>query len=125
MSDQKNPDDSASNRRHFSRVDFSHKVILTTELGKTIPGAFSDISLKGMLFLGDTLPKIGDKVSGSLGLGDVSLNIKGEVIASHPERGAAVIFQDLDFDSFAHLRNLLSLNLGDPDQIDQEFFTSL
>ncbi|MBF0379967.1 MAG: PilZ domain-containing protein [Magnetococcales bacterium] len=125
MSDQDSPETPSSNRRFFSRVDFSHDITLQTESGETIPGAFSDISLKGMLFLGDTLPQEGEKVTGTLELGDITINISGEVLASNKERGAAILFKDLDFDSFAHLRQLLSLNLGDSDKIDKEFFTSL
>ncbi|MBF0195303.1 MAG: PilZ domain-containing protein [Magnetococcales bacterium] len=125
MSENESSKDDPSNRRYFSRVDFSHNITLQTESNENISGAFSDISLKGMLFLAEKLPKKGEKVSGTLELGDVNLNIKGEVIASSRQRGAAILFQDLDFDSFAHLRQLLSLNLGDPDKIDKEFFTSL
>ncbi|MBF0454628.1 MAG: PilZ domain-containing protein [Magnetococcales bacterium] len=116
-----NPQD----RRHFSRVEFSHDVELTTGKGGRIAGAFTDISLRGMLFQADKLPKKGTHISGTLNLGDVSLNIAGEVVASHPNRGAAIRFQDLDIDTFAHLRRLVSLNLGDSETIDREFFTSL
>jgi hypothetical protein len=125
MSDHDSPEDNPSNRRYFSRVDFSHNITLLTESGDNISGAFSDISLKGMLFLGETLPKEGEKVTGTLELGDIQLNISGKVITASAQRGAAILFQDLDFDSFAHLRQLLALNLGDSDKIDEEFFTSL
>jgi hypothetical protein len=124
MSDQKGAGPH-SNRRHFSRVEFSHEVTLITNKGERIPGAFSDISLRGMLFQGKKLPSKGTKITGTLNLGDVTLNITGEVVASHPERGGAIRFQDLDIDTFAHLRRLVSLNLGDSETIDQEFFASL
>lgn len=114
-----------SDRRHFSRVEFSHKVVLRTDQGEDIPGAFSDISLKGMLFQGERLPGKNVKITGVLQLGEITLNINGQVVASHKERGAAIRFQDLDIDTFAHLRRLVSLNLGNSETIDQEFFASL
>ncbi len=88
MSDEQNANADKPNRRHFSRVEFSHEVTLKSEQGVAMHGAFSDISLKGMLFQGESLPQVGDKVSGALVLGESSLNISGEVVASNKERGA-------------------------------------
>jgi hypothetical protein len=122
---ENNNDNAPSNRRHFSRVEYAHEVTLKTDLGESIIGAFSDISLKGMLFQGDQLPTKGANVSGTLDLGDVSMNITGVVIASAEDRGAAIRFNNLDIDSFTHLRQLLSLNLGSSETIDKEFFDSL
>lgn len=116
---------SAENRRHFSRVHFTHQLILTGSSGRTYPGAFNDVSLKGMLFWCDILPEKGETVAGVLALGDASLHIRGLVVNAHPDRGAAVFFKDMDVESFSHLRRLISLNMGDSETIDQEFFSSL
>ena len=113
------------NRRHFSRAEFFHEVILTTDKNEVIPGAFSDISLKGMLFHGKNLPKAGAKITGDLNLGDISLHVVGVVVAANASRGAAIQFQDLDIETFSHLRRLVSLNLGDSETIDREFFATL
>ncbi len=98
---------------------------LTGSNGQVYEGAFNDISLKGMLFWSDTLPPADITVQGSLALGEEALRLCGRVLWSHPERGAAIAFQDLDVESFGHLRMLVSLNMGDAEQVDRELFSSL
>lgn len=115
----------SSERRHFSRVEFHHEITLTNETNHPFRGEFSDISLRGMLFHGDPLPPLNDIVRGVLRLGDVQLTIQGKVVHSSKSRGAAIRFQDLDLESFSHLRRLVSLNMGDSETIDQEFFSAL
>ncbi|MEO5352363.1 MAG: PilZ domain-containing protein [Magnetococcus sp. XQGC-1] len=112
-------------RRLFSRVDFRHLMTFVGEDGSEYAGAFDDISLKGLLFWSTPLPAKGEKLSGLLQLGDVEIRLAGTVIHSHQNRGAAVLFQSLDVDSFSHLRRLVSLNMGDSETIDKEFFSSL
>ncbi|HIJ85183.1 MAG TPA: PilZ domain-containing protein, partial [Magnetococcales bacterium] len=102
-----------SERRNFSRVDFHHEIILTNQDGQVFRGAFSDVSLRGMLFQSNVLPRMKDNIQGNLRLGDIDLVIQGIVVHSSEGRGAAIQFQDLDLESFSHLRRLVSLNLGD------------
>ena len=113
------------NRRHFSRINFNHQLTLQSNTGETYQGAFNDVSLKGMLFWCETLPEKNAKVSGTLDLGDMQLHINGLVVNSDPDRGAAIFFQDMDVESFSHLRRLISLNLWDSETIDRKFFLSL
>ncbi|MBF0414598.1 MAG: PilZ domain-containing protein [Magnetococcales bacterium] len=122
-----NPDNQqgGSERRHFSRVNFHHEITLTNEANHSFRGAFSDISLRGMLFHGDPLPAMNNVVRGILSLGDVQLTIQGKVVHSSAGRGAAIRFEDMDLESFSHLRRLVSLNMGDSETIDQEFFSAL
>lgn len=116
---------SVQERRHFSRVDFRHQLTFVSTEGTEYAGAFDDISLKGLLFWSNPLPEKGETLFGFLYLGDVQVYLAGTVIHSHPDRGAAVLFQGLDVDSFSHLRRLVSLNMGDSETIDKEFFSSL
>ena len=116
---------SGSNRRHFSRVNFNHQLTLKNSAGHTYPGAFNDVSLNGMLFWSDPLPPKDEQLSGSLPLGDMELHIQGVVVHSDPDRGSAIQFQNMDVESFSHLRRLISLNLGDSETIDKEFFSAL
>lgn len=111
-------------RRHFSRVPFQHEVTLTGSSGRTYPGAFNDISLKGMLFYSDPPPQVKETLRGSLPLGDDVLEIRGEVVRVFDQR-AAIRFLEMDVESFSHLRRLVTLNMGDAERIDQEFFDSL
>ncbi|MBF0621869.1 MAG: PilZ domain-containing protein [Magnetococcales bacterium] len=112
-------------RRHFSRVNFRHELTLKGSSGNEYPGAFNDISLKGMLFWAETLPMAEEEVQGILPLGDQELRIHGVVLWSDAEKGSAIRFLDMDVESFSHLRRLVSLNMGDSEQIDQELFSSL
>ncbi|MBF0462684.1 MAG: PilZ domain-containing protein [Magnetococcales bacterium] len=125
MTNTHTPLTEAQNRRHFSRVDFRHQLTLHDNQGTEYPGAFDDISLKGMLFWSSPLPEKGTHLSGILLLGDLELRITGMVVHSHLDRGAAILFQGMDVDSFSHLRRLISLNMGDSETIDREFFASL
>ncbi len=112
-------------RRSFSRVYYRHELTLQASNGIQYEGAFNDISLKGMLFHCEQLPPKEATVTGQLLLGDFTLTITGVVLDSHPVRGAAIRFVDMDVESFSHLRRLVALNLGDSDMIDEEFFASL
>ncbi|MBF0175390.1 MAG: PilZ domain-containing protein [Magnetococcales bacterium] len=116
---------SDAERRGYSRVHFQHELVLTGANGKTYPGAFNDISLKGMLFWCESLPASGETVLGILPLGEDALRIRGKVLWSHPQRGAAIRFEEMDVESFSHLRRLVAFNLGDADKIDQELFSHL
>ncbi|MBF0143159.1 MAG: PilZ domain-containing protein [Magnetococcales bacterium] len=114
-----------SDRRHFSRVHFQHELTLLDQRGTSYPGAFNDISLKGMLFWCETLPPKGSVVTGTMPLGEEQLRICGQVLWADTERGAAIRFTDMDVESFSHLRRLVALNMGDSEKIDDEFFSSL
>jgi hypothetical protein len=113
-------------RRKFSRIDFHHEVTLVNPAsGQAYDGAFNDISLQGMLFHSDPLPKSGDHLQGTLLLGDIEVIISGVVLWSRGEQGAAIRFHDLDLESFSHLRRLVTLNIGDSDRVDHELFSAL
>ncbi|MBF0181212.1 MAG: PilZ domain-containing protein [Magnetococcales bacterium] len=112
-------------RRSYSRVYYQHELTLQDGNGVSYRGAFNDVSLKGMLFNSDRLPPKGAKVTGIVHLGSFNMVIKGVVMAVQPDRGAAVRFEEMDVESFSHLRRLVSLNMGDSDIIDEEFFATL
>ncbi|MBF0381191.1 MAG: PilZ domain-containing protein [Magnetococcales bacterium] len=124
-SNEDQPMNEEQNRRLFSRVQYRHKITLTSEDNQSYPGSFNDISLKGMLFHGEVLPTKGTVLSGNLIIGDVELTIQGEVTNVIKERGAAIKFLEMDVESFTHLRQLVALNMGDAEVIDDEFFSSL
>ncbi|MBF0628336.1 MAG: PilZ domain-containing protein [Magnetococcales bacterium] len=112
-------------RRTNSRVDFQQELLLKDDRGNAYRGFLGDISLRGMRFLCDDLPAKGAMVTGSLVLGNLTLPFKGLVIHAQTDRGAAIRFQEMDVESFSHLRRLVSLNLGDSDAIDDEFLAAL
>ena len=112
-------------RRSFSRVDFQHGITLESASGQVYEGAFNDISLRGMLFHCDGQPGKGEVLSGTLLIGDVAVRLQGRVVHVHPDGHVALQFQELDLESFSHLRRLVAMNMGDADLIDREFFSSL
>ena len=126
MSANSSPKSSSHDRRNFSRVDFKHQLNLTsTDNGKIYLGGFIDISLKGMLYIGDVLPPEKHNVTGTLDLGGALVEIKGKVLRHIEGTGASILFTELDVESFSHLRRLVSLNAGDAELVDQEFFDSI
>ncbi|MEO5377527.1 MAG: PilZ domain-containing protein [Magnetococcus sp. DMHC-6] len=112
-------------RRHFSRIHFQHQLTLKDNKGNLYAGAFNDISLRGMLFWCDSLPPEGAELHGAFPLGEFQLFIRGIVLRTSPNFGAAIQFRDMDVESFSHLRRMIALNVGDPEKIDEEFFSSL
>ncbi len=123
MSDQGSK--SNPNRRRFSRVPFPCTISFTTGSGEVHEGEFSNISLKGLLFQCEGDLAVGEKVSGTLDLGEVVLNLTGEIFSTRIAQGYIVIFKDLDVETFSHLRQLVAVNLGDQETVDKEFHASL
>ena len=125
MADNHNDKSHPLERRHFSRVDFKHRITLQDQDGFEFEGAFNDVSLRGMLFWCEEWPALGRTLMGTLNLGNVVLRISGKVVSVDRKRGAAIQFFEMDVESFSHLRRLVSLNLGNAELIDKEFFSSL
>lgn len=96
--------------------------------GQRVPGEVCNLSLKGMFIRTEVPMQVGDIVGVSLQLtgGNTQLNIDlpGKVVRAN-EEGVGILFEDLDIDSFAHLRMIVSLNDGDPDKILNEMKQSM
>lgn len=108
-------------RRHFSRIHFSHQATLTAAAGSR-QVEVHDVSLKGILV---TAPanwsiKVGAPCSITLPLdGSVSVSMDGTLV--HVEHGCYGIRCDrIDLDSISHLRRLVELNLGDESILQRE-----
>lgn len=112
----------ASNQRHFSRVPFQTRVRMIGVAGSTAVQLLN-ISLKGALvsrppgwgvdpgtLLALELTLVEDQV--------IRVNVK--VAHSESDR-VGLYWEHIDLDSMTHLRRLIELNLGDPDQLDREF----
>ncbi|MFO7983742.1 MAG: PilZ domain-containing protein [Desulfuromonadales bacterium] len=107
--------------RHFERIVFGTEVFLDVD-GQCYREKLIDISLKGALISkGPSVP-----VSGSrecqlvIPLSeDVSMFFKSQQV--HVEKSRMGLeFVEADPDSLAHLRRLLELNTGDPEEIERE-----
>ncbi|MFP4444721.1 MAG: PilZ domain-containing protein [Desulfosudaceae bacterium] len=113
-----------SDQRRGTRVVFRVKARMEYN-GQLIEGEVRNLSLKGMLVATDVrIPRdtelaIHIFLSGTTS--EVDLAMKGSVVRSD-ETGAAIVFKEIDLDSFIHLRSVVSYNEGDEDKIMNEFY---
>ncbi|MDP2169250.1 MAG: PilZ domain-containing protein [Rhodocyclaceae bacterium] len=113
-------------RRQFWRAHF-HSPVRLAATERVITADLLDISLKGALV------KIPDGWAGSLGdRFQLQLDLAAEAKISmnatvaHIEDSRVGLHCDsIDLDSVTHLRRLIELNSGNPDQLDRELSTML
>ena len=105
-------------RRHHQRVPFIAEVIMS--LGdKKWNCVLQDISLKGILVdsPSDIKADFHAKYSFELVLSKDAVIKMAAKITHTDEKHWGLEWEDIDLDSFGHLRRLLELNLGDTDKI--------
>jgi hypothetical protein len=110
-------------KRKFSRVPFLIKVKVNWR-DKQITGEIGNLSLRGMFIqMPPTIP-MGESLVVNLQLtgdsSDLKVSIGGKVVRDTPE-GIGIEFEQIDLDSFIHLRNIVAYNSGNADHIDEEF----
>ncbi len=112
-----------NNRRRRTRVPFHTRVKFIIQGIALVSSDSKDLSLTGFIFLTDLRPEEGatGEVELTLGLGihPLTLRFKG-VVARADENGIGVRFLEMDPAAFAHLKNLLYYNTGNPEAIDAE-----
>jgi len=111
----------ASNRRHFSRINFHAQVELQQE-ERSWEASLVDISLKGLLvILPNSSEFYQDKpVQGIIRLADKTV-IKMVLRLAHTTNDQLGFYcESIDVESISHLRRLVELNLGDPAESDRE-----
>ena len=108
-------------RRRFKRIAFDAKTELSQ--GEYIwPVKLIDLSLKGLL-IDKPEPWLGDRERHFLV--DIHLNdevgIKMEVQLTHDDHGQlGFVCLHIGLESIEHLRRLVELNLGDPEELERE-----
>ena len=113
-------------RRKNRRVPF--QVAATVQIGETsIKGMVDNLSMKGMFLASETVSgdsplEISIRLSGSSSF--LSLELKGRAVRM-TEAGIAIEFQEMDLDSFTHLRNIIAQNTDDPDSAYEEHCRSI
>lgn len=116
--------DIPQNKRRGTRVKFNVNADLSFG-NDTINGNVRNLSLKGMLVdVQTTLPEDTDLsitiyLSGSTST--LTLDMKGVVVRCD-ENGIAVLFREIDVESFIHLRSIVGYNEGNEDKIMREFY---
>lgn len=106
-------------RRKYSRVGFTTRIeiILKTDGKQVILDASSkDLSIKGVFAqTGQKFPlktqcTVTIYLSG--GVDDIKLEIQGHIVRQ-TNSGIAVVFDSMDVDTYAHLKNIVRYNSGD------------
>ena len=112
----------ADDRRHFHRILFDAEVRLNDD-GHGWQAKLIDISMKGVLMEcpAEWSGAKGDHFTLEIPLGEGGEAIRMAALLAHAERGhLGFEWQDIDVESFSHLRRLLELNLGDPNLVNRE-----
>ena len=114
-------------RRKFRRVPFEVTAAVQTGM-VNISGVVHNLSMSGMFLAtaktveGDNPLDISIMLSGASSM--LSLRLKGRLVRQ-TEDGIAVEFQEMDLDSFIHLRNIVAQNSSDPDAVYEEYCQSI
>ena len=112
------------NRRNFSRVKFNSKAFLNYGESHSQVDLI-DISLKGALV--SPAFKLDIETGNScmfelhLSESEIVMNINA-VVVYRREDNLGLKFDNIDLESMIHLRRLVELNVGNPDQIQKELF---
>ncbi len=112
-------------RRKDSRVIFTTTIDLCFH-DETINNCRTrDLSCKGVFIPGLVHRPIGNKCRLVIRLtnskSDLQIEVKGQ-IARKTNDGCAFHFDEMDLDSFQHLKNIVYFNSNSPDQLNEEFF---
>ena len=110
-------------KRKTSRVEFDIKAVIQYN-GSTIEGEVRDLSLQGMFFETEQNIPLGTRLTVDISLqgstSDLVLKVMGTVVR-HETAGIAIHFEEMDLDSFIHIRNIVAYNEGDGDKVREEF----
>ena len=108
-------------RRRFKRIAFDAQTDLS-QAGQRWPVRLVDLSLKGLLiekpqpWLGD--PSLPFNVDVKLG---PQADVEMEVELAHDDNGQlGFVCTHINLESVTHLRRLIELNLGDPEELERE-----
>ena len=109
-----------SERRRFVRIEFHAR----TELSQgpfTWPVELLDLSLKGLL-IEKPEPWLGNPEEPFIAVihlgNEEEQSVRMEVRLTHDDHGhLGFVCEHIDLDSIRHLRRLIELNLGDPDEL--------
>lgn len=110
-------------KRKATRVYIDHSIIFKSEGKGSLKGKIENISLVGSLVSVKNSIGLaqGDEVHVDILFGqnteDYNIHLLAKLVRIKSENELAIRFLDMDVDALAHLRQFLSLNFGDADQI--------
>ncbi len=110
-------------KRKSSRVEFDINAMVKYD-NNVVEGMVRDLSLRGLFVETDKSIPIGTRVTIVVSLqgstSDLTVNVTGSVVR-HESDGFAIHFEEMDLDSFVHIRNIVAYNEGDADRVREEF----
>jgi len=90
--------------------------------------AIRDLSLRGVYLEGISGRPLGEKCEVALFLtgasSELKLNIAGKVVRQD-DSGVGIHFEEIDIDTFFHLKNIVYYNADDPDQVENELMENI
>lgn len=110
-------------KRHFARIPFQTKAIVRSK-DATVIGIVENLSLDGIFLktperLGlNRIVKIELLFTGTSS--QLSILLDGKIMR-HENIGMAIQFRDIDMDAFLHLKNLISCNTNQMEELNEEF----
>lgn len=118
----------SSERRKNVRVTFQTTVSLHFADGEYAHCQTKDLSLKGIFIPGIVDREPGDRCHVAILLSGTSSKLKitmtGEVVRN-TEEGIGIYFDEIDVDSFFHLKNIVYYNSDHPDQIIEPYIETV
>lgn len=110
-------------RRKNTRVVF-HTTATVRFAGEVFERlAIGDLSLRGVYLAGISGRRQGEKCEVALFLtgtsSELKLNMAGKVVRQD-DKGVGIHFEEIDIDTFFHLKNIVYYNANDPDQVENE-----
>ncbi|MFW5862149.1 MAG: PilZ domain-containing protein [Spirochaetota bacterium] len=110
-------------KRKTSRVEFDIRASIHYN-GNSSEGDVRDLSLQGLFLETEQDVPAGTRLTVDISLqgstSDLVLKVMGTVVR-HENGGIAIHFDEMDLDSFIHIRNIVSYNEGDGDKVREEF----
>ena len=115
-------------RRKNVRVAFKTTVTLRFADGEYAHCQTKDLSLKGIFIPGIVDREPGERCAVTILLSgtssELTISMHGEVIRK-TEEGLGIYFNEIDIDSFFHLKNIVYYNSDHPDQIAEPYLESI
>jgi acylphosphatase len=114
-------------KRKLQRVTF-HTEAKVTGKDTAIHGRVENLSMKGMFLntneklANDELLEITILLTGASS--QLSIELKGSV-ARQTDSGVAIVFREMDLDSFIHLKNVIAHNSANADEMLDEYYRSV
>ncbi|MDY0042188.1 MAG: PilZ domain-containing protein [Desulforhabdus sp.] len=109
-------------KRHFTRVLFKTEAMVQYK-EKCFREEVMNLSMKGMFFkTKERIPleeSVDIRIFLSGGSSELAINVAGKVVRQE-EEGLAVKFDEIDIDSFIHLKNVVAYNTGDEAHVTEE-----